>query len=92
MATIDTEAYQEMIQALQDFMTNVSDACDTMETAGNDCVDNMENDPSAVSANSRLQKSLGQFRGTFETVQKVIEGLQYQLEEVQRQQVNFDSE
>lgn len=82
MATVDTEAYQEMISALQSFMTEVSDACDTMDAAGTDCVDNMEGDPSAVKANEKLQECLGRFRGTFDAVQDVINGLQTELDHV----------
>ena len=82
MTYVDEESYQEMIRALQNFMAQTSEHCGVMESAGKDCVDNTDNDPAAVKGNEKLGACLQRIRGTFETVQGVIEALQRELEQV----------
>ena len=84
MAYADEQSYEEMITALQNFMTQVSDNCDIMESAGKDCVDNTDNDPAAVKGNEKLGACIKRIRGTLGTVQTVIVGLQQELEDIRR--------
>ena len=81
MAFADEQAYEEMISALQNFVSQADEQCGVMESAGNDCVDNTENDPAAEASNSKLQKCVGDIRSTFETIQGIITALQEELED-----------
>lgn len=78
----DEESYEEMIRALQNFMNQVSENCNIMESAGKDCVDNTDNDPAAVRGNERMGQCIGRIRATFTTVQSVISALQQELEDI----------
>lgn len=91
MAYADERSYEEMVSALQAFMTKVSDACGDMETAGNDCVDNTDEDPAAVKSNARLQQCVARFRGTLSTAQNVITYLEEEIEEIRRNAAKADS-
>ena len=91
MAYADEQSYEEMISALQTFITNVSDACGDMETAGNDCVDNTDGDPAAEKSNAKLQQCVARFRGTLSTAQKVITDLQQELEDIRAAAAKADS-
>lgn len=82
MTHVDEQSYEEVISALQSFINNVSDACDTMEAAGNDCVDNTDGDPAAEKSNAKLQECVSRFRGTLGTDQNVISAMQQELEAV----------
>lgn len=82
MTHVDEQSYEEVISALQSFINNVSDACDTMEAAGNDCVDNTDGDPAAEKSNAKLQECVSRFRGTLGTAQNVISAMQQELEAV----------
>lgn len=82
MAFADEQAYEEMINALQTFVSQADEQCGVMESAGNDCVDNTENDPAAEASNSKLQKCVGDIRSTFETIQGIISALQEELEDI----------
>lgn len=84
MAYADEQSYEEMISSLQTFITSVSDACGDMETAGNDCVDNTDGDPAAERSNAKLQQCVARFRGTLSTAQRVIVGLQEEIEKIRK--------
>jgi len=92
MAYADEQSYEEMISALQTFINTVSDACGDMETAGNDCVENTDNDPAAEKSNAKLQQCVARFRATLSTAQKVITDLEQELEDIRRPaaQISFD--
>lgn len=91
MAYADEQSYEEMISALQTFITQVSDACGDMEAAGTDCVDNMDGDPAAEKGNARIQQCAARFRGTLGTAQKVIAALQEEMEEIRKAAAKADS-
>ena len=82
MAFADEQSYEEMISALQMFVSQAEEQCGVMESAGNDCVDNTDGDPAASKANAKLQKCVGQIRATFETINGIISALQEELEEI----------
>lgn len=92
MAYADEQSYEEMISALQTFMTEVDEQCGVLESAGNDCVDNTDGDPAAEKANAKLQKCVSEIRATLETIQGIISALQQELEDIREAaaKANFD--
>ena len=92
MAYADEQSYEEMISALQTFMTEVEEQCSVLESAGSDCVDNTDGDPAAEKANAKLQKCISDIRATLETIQGIISALQQELEDIRAAaaKANFD--
>ena len=92
MAYADEQSYEEMINALQDFLSDLEEECTVMEGAGKDCVDNTDEDPAAVKSNARLQKCIGSIRENFETIQSIISALQKQIENIRTIAAKADME
>lgn len=92
MAYADEQSYEEMIAALQNFMTEVEEQCGVLESAGTDCVDNTDGDPAAEKADEKLQICVGDIRGTLETIQNIAYALQQELEDIREAaaKANFD--
>lgn len=92
MAFADEQSYEEMISALQTFVSQTEEQCSVMESAGKDCVDNTDGDPAATKADSKLQKCVGDIRATCETINGIISALQEELEEIRAAaaKANFD--
>lgn len=82
MAYADEQSYEQMISALQTFVSKAEEQCGIMERAGIDCIDNTDGDPVAEKANAKLQKCVGDIRSTLETIQKIIEALQQELDDI----------
>ena len=83
--------YSEMIAALQTFSSKVSESCEEMSSAGNECVDNMDGDPAAEKSNAKLQNSVGQIRESLSEVGKIISTMQDELEDIRRAAAIADS-
>lgn len=92
MAYADESSYEEMISALQTFLTQAEEQCGVMESAGNDCVDNTDGDPAAEKSNARLQKCLSDIRATFGTIQGIIAALQQELEDIREAAAKANAE
>lgn len=92
MAYAEEHSYEEMISALQKFLSGLEEQCAVMTTAGEDCVDNTEEDQAAVKADAKLKTCVAGIRANFETIQQVIAKLQEELEELRRtkEKANFD--
>lgn len=88
MAHASEQSYEEMINALQNFLSEAEEQCRAMESAGNDCVDNTEGDAAAEKSNAKLQKCIGNIRGVFEEIQGVITALQEELEDIRKAAAN----
>lgn len=88
----DPRAYEEMINALQTFLSDAEEECTALESAAEDCVDNMEEDPVAEKACEKVNKCVSEIRGSFETIQGIIRALQEELDEIRRiaDRANFD--
>ncbi len=88
----DEQSYEEMINELQTFLTEAGEQCDVMQAAGEDCVDNTEDDPAAAGANAKIQKCVGDIRARFEDIQSIIAALQQELEDIKAAaaKANFD--
>lgn len=82
MAYSDEQSYEEMISILQNYIAQVEEQCGVMEKAGEDCVDNTDNDPAAEQSNAKLQQCVSQIRSSEEAIQEVIVGLQQEMEEI----------
>lgn len=91
MAYADEQSYEEMISALQEFLSQAEEQCSVMETAGKDCVDNTDGDPAAEKSNAALQKCVGDIRATFETIQGIASALQEELEDIRTAAAKADS-
>lgn len=82
MAYADEQSYEEMISALQTYVSQVEDECGVMESAGNDCVDNTDGDPAASKSNGKLQQCVGKIRAATGSIQGIIAALQQELEDI----------
>lgn len=77
---IDYDNYENMINALKIFSSTVSDACEEMADAGNQCVENMDADEASEKSNARLQECISSYKGILETAQNLINAMQEELE------------
>lgn len=82
MAMADEASYEEMIQALQNYLKELNEHCETLSAAAQDCVDNMEEDVNSEKAAGRVQTCVGKISENFETIQGIIDGLQSELEDL----------
>ncbi len=83
MANANTESYEEMCSALSQYCSVVSECCGTMSQAGNDCVDNTDEDPAAVSSNSKLQSCVGNIQSALEDIEAIISALQEEIQKIE---------
>ena len=81
MTHVDPQSYENMISVLNNFVSQVSEQCDAMESAGNTCVDTTEGDPAAEKSNAKLQQCISNIRNATESVQGIISALQEELED-----------
>lgn len=77
---IDEAKYESMISALSTFITQVSEACDDMEDAGKQCVENMDGDEASTRSNDKLAGCIAKYRETLEEAQGLINKMQQELE------------
>lgn len=91
MAYADEQSYEEMISALQNFLSQAEEQCSVMESAGNDCIDNTDGDPAAERSCAALQKCVSDIRTTFEAIQGIISALQEELENIREAAAKVDS-
>ena len=90
MANADEQSYEEMISALQTYVSQVEEQCGVMESAGNDCVDNTDGDPAAEKSNAKLQQCVGKIRSSVEAIQGIIAALQQELEDIREAAAKAD--
>lgn len=79
MTWIDEEAYQNMINALNNFKNQVTTQCDVIEKATQDCLDNTDDENVKPSAEA-LATHIKNIKAQFPTVDEVIKALEAQLE------------
>lgn len=82
MAYADEQSYEEMISALQTYVTQVGEVCGVMQSAGIDCVENTDGDPAAVKSNEKLLQCVGKIQAATESIQGIIAALQQELEDI----------
>ena len=90
MACADEQSYEEMICALQTYISQVEEQCGVMESAGNDCVDNTEGDPAAEKSNAKLQQCVGNIRSAIESIQAIVAALREELDEIREAAAKAD--
>ena len=91
MAYADEQSYEEMISKLQEFVSEVSEQCDVMSSAGADCVDNTDGDPAAEKSNAKLQECVRNIQSATESIQGIISALQQELEDIREAAARADS-
>ncbi len=91
MDMANEESYEEMINALQSFMSSAQEECSVMESAAADCVDNTGGDPAAEKASERLKKCVSDIRSALESIQEVISAMQDELERIREAAAKADS-
>ncbi|MBQ6836637.1 MAG: hypothetical protein IJO16_05945 [Clostridia bacterium] len=79
MTWIDEEAYQSMINALNNFVKQVTAQCDIIDKATEDCLDNTDDENVKPSAEA-LAGHIKNIKAQFPTVEDVIKKLEEQLE------------
>ncbi len=91
MAYADEQSYEEMISALQNFISEGDEECTTLDNAGRDCVDNTDGDPAAQKCSAKLQECTGKIRVAFQSIQGIIQALQQELEDIREAARRADS-
>ncbi|OUQ25830.1 hypothetical protein B5E77_10145 [Lachnoclostridium sp. An131] len=91
MAYADEQSYEEMINALQNFLSEAEEQCTVMEKAGQDCVDNTDNDPAAQKSNAALQSCIRSIRDNFEAINRIAQALSEQMEDIREAAAKADS-
>lgn len=82
MGFADEQSYEEMIAALNRYISEVEAQCDIMCKAGEDCVDNTEDDPAAIASKEKIEGHVKKIKAELETVGKVIRALQDEIERI----------
>jgi len=77
-----TENYEEMIAAVSKFISDVSEASSEMTAAGNQCVEQCDNDEPSTKANAKLNNCVRKLDDSLETARKIQEALQKELEQI----------
>ncbi len=83
---IDTDAYEQMISTLQNYLSAAEEQCQAMDGAAADLSDNMEGDPHAAAQSESLAACVAQIRNALEGIQPIIQGLQHEVEQAQSAQ------
>ena len=76
------EAYEEMIAALSQFESAVSENCAEMQSSAAECAENMQGDPAAAKASEVVGKHCNSILAQLEEVDKIIAALQQEIEKI----------
>ena len=89
----DESSYEAVIAELQKFVSEAGEQCDVLRSAGEDCVDNTDNDPAAAKASAAVNKCASEIGQSLEEIQDVIKALQEELEAIREAaaSANFDA-
>lgn len=85
MGFADEQSYEEMIAALNRYVAEVEEQCDIMLKAGEDCVDNTEDDPAALASKEKIGEHVKKIKAELETVGKVITALQDEIDRIREE-------
>ena len=83
MQGADTSSYEEAVSQLQTISGELSDDISVLQRAGEDCVDNTDNDPAAVSSKEKVDSCVQKLQAQLETIANVITALQEEIEAIQ---------
>lgn len=92
MAYADEGAYEEMIDALSQFLGTINEQCAVMNSAAEDCVDNTIGDPAAVKSAAKVSECASKIEEQCEKISGIISALNDELEEIRAaaERANFD--
>ena len=79
----DVKKFEEMIEAVNKFIKEVSKASNEMSASGSQCVEQCDNDVPSTRAHAKLLECVKKLNGSLEEAQKVRSGLQRELEHLQ---------
>ncbi|MCR4792861.1 MAG: hypothetical protein K5871_08925 [Lachnospiraceae bacterium] len=82
MQGADEQSYEEVIEQLRAYTNKVFEAVNGMYTAGQDCVDNTDNDPAAERSNGNLRTALGKINDSLQSINEVIAALNREMEQI----------
>lgn len=82
MGYADERSYEEAISQLERLVKDVNAVCDDMKCAGNDCVDNMDEDPAALASCRRLAECIKSIEMNLELIEQVRAAMQEQIERI----------
>lgn len=72
----DLQDYDEMIEALNSFCSDVSGACETMTAAAQQCVSALENDVTSLKASKQVLLSVNEYNEAIVKAQNLISCLE----------------
>lgn len=91
MPVADEQAYEEMINALSQFISDISEECGRLSTAASDCVDNLQGDVNAQKMAVSLNEKLKAIYATTGKASSIRTALQKELQMIQESKnTNFD--
>ncbi len=90
MARASEQSYEEMINKLNQYCSEVEEQCSVLRSAGSDCVDNTDNDPAAAKAAAKIDRCASDISQNLETVQQIIRALQEELEQIREAAAKAD--
>lgn len=92
MANAQDESYAAMISALQTFVSEAEEECSVMDQAGQDCVDNTDNDAAALKSSASLSKCVSNIRSAVAEINNIAAALQQELDDIHEAaaRANFD--
>jgi len=82
--SLKPENIQEMMSALGQFISKVSEATAELQSAGKDCADNLGDDPAGAKANASLSQKIGKINEQVSEANNIVRKLQEELEDIQR--------
>jgi len=94
-STADIPKYEEMIEAISRFVRDVDGAGSEMGSAGNECVENCNNDSASTKSNEKLKECISRLQESTEIAGQIQSALQEELErlyELRRIESEIDSD
>lgn len=76
------ESYREVISEISSFIGKLDQSIGTLSSAADECVENTDEDPAAVSSNERLKKAIGKIEDQKPILQQVIQAMNEQIERI----------
>lgn len=90
-ANIDEASYEETIQALRQFASEVMEASRTMTDQANECVENCEEDEASSRSRDQVLNYAQQFQACADTAQSLAQAMAEELERAREAAAKADS-
>ncbi len=82
MVVADEKSYSEVASQISNYIKTISECCDTLQSAGKDCVDNTQGDPAAAKSNANLTAAIAKIQEQMPELQKIVEAMEEQIEKI----------